>query len=374
MSMVPTRSSASSSHGWRDEDAETCRLSLDIVRRTGERRHLSLHVGHYALLQSHRSEYRAACRTAEEGLRLAVEVRDAYQYMTAQFYHAWALLHLGQWGELRRVLRDGLEMAERNGHHLWARAFRFHTAWLLTQAGDFARARALCERERQPGEEVQLGENLGSIVLGFANVGLSRFPEALRAFKEVTGRLESGRVLMDWILNLPLRLGLGEYWLVRRQFGRAREQMQELCRLAAAPGERTYLALGHQGLAEATLGEGDRAKAEREVAEALGVLDGIRGAAGGVASLRHGRARRGSARPPVESGGLLGPRRRRARSTGNLPKGRRRSVSILPGPTSGRGRSQEREGDGRHCATAKGTAPGRAGRRSGSSQRHQRPS
>ena len=163
-------------------------------------------------------------------------MRDAYHYMTAQFYRAWALLHLGQWGELRRVLRDGLEMAERNGHHLWARAFRFHTAWLLTHAGDFARARALCERERQPGEEVQLGENLGSIVLGFANLGLSRFPEALRAFKEVTGRLESGPVLMDWILNMPLRLGLGEYWLARRQFGRAREEMEELCRLAAAPG------------------------------------------------------------------------------------------------------------------------------------------
>jgi tetratricopeptide (TPR) repeat protein len=203
-----------------------------------------------------------------------VEVRDADHYMTAQFYRAWALLHLGQWGELRRVLRDGLEMAERNGHHLWARAFRFHTAWLLTHAGDFARARALCEQERQPGVEVQLGENLGSIVLGLANLGLSRFPEALRAFKEVTGRLESGPVLMDWILNMPLRLGLGEYWLVRRQFGRAREQMQELCRLAAAPGERTYLALGHRGLAEAALGEGDRAMAEREVAEALRVLDG----------------------------------------------------------------------------------------------------
>ena len=112
-------------HGWRDEDAETCRLSLDILRRVGERRHLSLHVGRYAHLQSHRSEYRAACRTAEEGLRLAVEVSDAYHYMAAQFHRAWALLHLGEWGELRRVLRDGLEMAERNGHDLWARTFRF---------------------------------------------------------------------------------------------------------------------------------------------------------------------------------------------------------------------------------------------------------
>jgi hypothetical protein len=80
---------------------------------------------------------------------------------------------------------------------------------------------------------------------------------------------------MDWILNMPWRWGLGEYWLAHRQFGRAREQMEELCRLAAAPGERTYLALGHRGLAEATLGEGDRAGAEREVAKALGVLDGF---------------------------------------------------------------------------------------------------
>ena len=51
--------------------------------------------------------------------------------------------------------------------------------------------------------------------------------------------------------------------------------MEELCRLAAAPGERTYLALAHQGMAEAALGAGDRARAEREVGEALGVLDGF---------------------------------------------------------------------------------------------------
>ena len=79
---------------WRNEDAEACRLAMDIVRRGGERRHLSLHVGRYAYVQSHRSEYRAACRTAEEALRLAVEVSDAYHYMTAQFHRAWALLHL----------------------------------------------------------------------------------------------------------------------------------------------------------------------------------------------------------------------------------------------------------------------------------------
>jgi DNA-binding winged helix-turn-helix (wHTH) protein/tetratricopeptide (TPR) repeat protein len=359
--------------GWRDEDAETCRVSLDIVRRAGERRHLSLHVGRYAHLQSHRSEYRAACRTAEEGLRLAVEVRDAYHYMTAQFHHAWALLHLGEWGELRRVLRDGLEIAERNGHDLWARAFRLQTAWLLTHVGDFDGARALCEQERQPGTEAQLGTFLGSIVLGFAELGSRRYGAALRAFEEVTGQSKDRLTLMDWILNMPLRLGLGGYWLARRQFGRAREQLEELCRLAGAPGERTYLALGHQGLAEATLGEGDRVRASREVAEALAVLDGFEApvaewrvcATAARVEEAHGRRsraaaywRRGAATLDRLAAGL--------QDDGDLHRAflARPAVETV-------GRSAMRTSD---AAGARGAAPDRAGRRLGSSRRPRRSS
>jgi DNA-binding winged helix-turn-helix (wHTH) protein/tetratricopeptide (TPR) repeat protein len=261
--------------GWRGEDAETCRLSLDILRRAGDRRHLSLHIGRYIYLQSHRSEYRAACHTAEEGLRLAVEVSDAYHYMAAQFHRGWALLHVGDWGEMRRVLRDGLEMAERNGHDLWARAYRFQMGWLLTHVGHFAQARALCERGRQPGTEVRRGAYFGSMVLGFAELGLGRYAAARRAFGEVTGYPEKGGpLLMDWILNMPARLGLGQHWLVRRQFDRACEEMHEVCRLAGRSGERTYLALGHEGLAEAALAQRDIPAAERALSEALHAIDG----------------------------------------------------------------------------------------------------
>jgi len=161
-------------------------------------------------------------------------------------------------------------MAERNGHRFWARAFRFQTAWLLTQVGNFASARALCEQERPLGEEVQADQLLGSIVLGFAHLGLKRHAAALRAFQEVTAQ----STLMRSILDMPLRLGLGQHWLASRQFGRAREQLQELCRLAALSGERTYLALGHQGLAEAALAQRELPAAEREVSEALQAVKG----------------------------------------------------------------------------------------------------
>lgn len=256
--------------GWRDEDAEACRLAIDALRRTGERRLLSLHVGRYAHLRSYQADYRAASRIAEEGLQLALEVSDAYHYMTCQFHRAWALLHLGEWRELRDVLRDGLQMAERNGHRLWARGFRFQTAWLLTHVGNFGSARALCEQERPLGEKVQMDQLLGSIVLGFAHLGSKRHTAALCAFQEVTAQ----SMLMRSILQMPLRLGLGQYWLARGQLGRAREQLEELCRLATTSGERTYLALGRQGLAEAALAQRDLPTAERELSEALHAVGG----------------------------------------------------------------------------------------------------
>ena len=235
---------------------------------------MSLHLCHYAYLQCHRSEYRAASRTAEEGLRLALEVGDAYVYMTCQFHRAWALLHVGEWGDTRRTVHDGLRMAERNRHHLWARAFRFQAAWLLVHACDFDSARAACEGELGPLREGQLGELLGAIVLGFAQLGSKRNAAALRIFEGVAARAGGRSVLMDWILQMPLRLGLSECRLARREVDQAREQAEELCRLAATAGERTYLALGRRVLAEAALAARAGPSVERAVAEALDAVAG----------------------------------------------------------------------------------------------------
>src|SRR5262249_43972071 len=152
--------------------------------------------------------------------------------------------------------KDGLQMAERNGHHLWARAFRVQVAWLHSQACDYAGARALCTEALEPVQEARLGALFGSVVLGFAYLGSRQHAPARGAFGGVAEQGTQGPVPMDWILQMPLRLGLSELWLDRRAFGRAREQAETLRRLAATPGEYTYLALGHRGLAEAALGEG----------------------------------------------------------------------------------------------------------------------
>jgi DNA-binding winged helix-turn-helix (wHTH) protein/tetratricopeptide (TPR) repeat protein len=261
------------SRGWRQEDVGACLEAMAAARQVGDRAALSLFVARAAYLQCHQSQYREGCRTAEEGLQLTLETDDAYRYMVCQFHRAWALVHLGEWGEALASFADGMQKAQRNGHRPWERSFQFGTALLHVEAGDFASARALCERELGRPDEVQLGRFLGLIVLGRAHLGLEQPERALQCYLEVRQHLEDEHILMDWILRLPLHLGLAECWLAQGQVERARREAVVLCELAARPPERTYLALGRRMLAETARIAGDRVRAGRELALALSVLD-----------------------------------------------------------------------------------------------------
>jgi len=260
--------------GWRDEDARACTEAMESARQAGDRFALNLHVGRCAYLLCHRSEYQAACDMAREGLLLSVEFHDAFPYMSCQFHRGWALLHQGELGQALGVLTDGLQMAERNGHRPWARVFRFGMAWVYEQAFHFEAARALCEQELDRTQEPLLGQFLGLIVLGAAQLGLRQHERALRVLTETAQRVEQGHGLMDWILRMPLHLGLAECRLARGELEHARREANQLCELAARPPERTYLALGGQMLAEIALTERNEARAEAALSKALITLEG----------------------------------------------------------------------------------------------------
>jgi tetratricopeptide (TPR) repeat protein len=259
---------------WRDEDAQACAEAIEAARQAGDRTLLSLHVGRYSYFQFARSEYRAACHTAEEGLQLALEVGDVFNYLVCQFSRARALLHLGQWGQTLGILKDGIQMAEKNGHHPWAMIFRLGLAWLHAEAFDFERARELCEPvlKQTPEGYIQL---VGLIWLGLAHLGLKEYERAFDCFSEITRRLERERLWMNWIFQMPLRHGLSQYWLTQREFERARQEAERLCELAAQPGERTWLALGQRTLTEIALAEQRWDQVEVELSRALAAVEGI---------------------------------------------------------------------------------------------------
>lgn len=262
--------------GWREEDAQACAAAVEAARRAGDRVLLSRHLAHAAYFQCLRSEYRSSCQTAEEGLQLALEVGHAYYYLICQCYRARALLHRGEWGEMVRVLTEALAMAERNGHRLWTMHLRLLMAWLHEEACAFDAARALCEHALTQAQEVDYGYGirLSLILLGRAHLGLGDNERAFDSFSEASQRRDLGQGSIDWILEMQLRHGLSEYWLARKELGRASQEAERHCELAAQPGERTYLAIGRRALAEIALAGRKWDQADAEISGALAILEG----------------------------------------------------------------------------------------------------
>jgi tetratricopeptide (TPR) repeat protein len=261
---------------WRGEDEQACEKAIEAAKQAGDRALLSMHVARRVYYLCLRSDYESACRVAEEGSWLTLEAGDGFDYLYCLFYWAWALLHAGKWGKLRAVLRTATDLAERNGQNLLAALFNLETAWLHQQAFDFRGARDLCERILSPttAGKHETGNALGLILQGTAHVGLGRYDSALECFNELAYRLEHDQVLMEWMFRLPLQYGLSLCLLGQGELVRARQEAETLCELASLPGERTYVALGRQMLAEVALAGGDWNRADREITHALDSLKG----------------------------------------------------------------------------------------------------
>ena len=262
---------------WQEEDAMACAQAVDSARRADARAQVGLHVRRLAYFQALQTRYGEARRAAEEGARIALAEGDVSEYLTGLFFWGWTLLHQGQWGEQRRLLGEGLHLAERNGHRQWAALFRLELAWLYEQVGDFPEALSLCEAVRKESQTIHLeyGQLLSTVLLGHAHLGFEEYDRAFTCFTDITQRLQRERLLMDWICRMPLLLGMSEYWLKQKNFARARHEAEQLCILAARPGERTYLALGYRLLAEIALAQSKWEEAEKAVTQAIVVLDGV---------------------------------------------------------------------------------------------------
>jgi DNA-binding winged helix-turn-helix (wHTH) protein len=264
-------------HGWRDEDADACAAALEASRSGGDQAQLGLLAGRFSYFKTLRSEYGEANLMAAEGGRCALESGNPFEYMLSLFFRAWALLHQGEWGEMRRILEAGVRAADKNSHYLWAVLLRFELAWLHLEAFDFECARTLCDQGLSQAQEARhpYGQLLGSTLLGLVYLGLGDHLEAARRFEEISEQLRRERVLMDWIVRLPLLRGLCTCRLAQGRWRDARIAAERLNDIAGACGERTYLALGHCALGQAAWAVQDAEGTDREFAEALATLEGV---------------------------------------------------------------------------------------------------
>ncbi len=263
-------------HGWRPDDARACADAVEAVRAAGDPGLLSQHLLRLSSFQCSHAEYRAAFDTADEGLALAFEAGNAYDYLSCQHFRARALFLLGAWGAMLETLRDALAMAERNGHIGWAQLFRLELASVHLAAYDFAGAAALAAEEHARATRLgnETGRTFSEMVLGLAQVGLGE-PERARELLAARLAAASNLPAPSWLGTVRARLGLAEASLAAQDWEAAREHAAALRELAAASGERTYLGFACVALIEAATRQQRWDAAEEHARDALAAIDGV---------------------------------------------------------------------------------------------------
>jgi len=256
--------------GFRAEDRAVCSESVSVLGKQDQRALLVAHYGRSAMFENVAGDYRAARDLAARGLALSVETGDLFDHLLSQYSHAWALLHLGEWGAMQRALSEEIELAERNDHPLWAAVFRLQSAWLLIEAGAFARAEIACSAAIEVGREGRhgLSQGLGHMLRAAVHVGAGR-PDAARAdLRAIDERLPAEGIVLEPTLQPVLATVRAQAALAAGDDA-ATLAAQRVLELTAETGERTLRAHGHRVLAQIALRAGRPAEAARAIEPAL---------------------------------------------------------------------------------------------------------
>jgi DNA-binding winged helix-turn-helix (wHTH) protein len=259
-------------HGWTADDFQSCVAAAEAARKAEDRVFLGLHMMHCSFFLSYCSREREACRAADEGLRIGLETNDSFLYISCQYFKAWAVLHLGEWGQAMQMVRDGLQLSESSGHGTAAVVLRMIEARLRLQAFDFRAAREMAEHTLTSARE-GFPRLITLVALAEALLGLGAYDAALKCFAEIDEAPQNSGFRLDWIFHLPLARARAELWLRRREFARGRQDASRLCELAALSGQRTYLALGRRLLAEIAIAEGHHEEAESQIEQARAAIE-----------------------------------------------------------------------------------------------------
>src|SRR5262249_35490994 len=120
---------------WRAEDCEVCASASDTIHRLSRSGPFAYHQMIHSHVQVLRGDYATALARLETGIPKSNETTSMMAHFFALSGKTLALLQSGRLGELITLLRDGREMAERNGTAPWM--FTFREAWLRTAVLDF---------------------------------------------------------------------------------------------------------------------------------------------------------------------------------------------------------------------------------------------
>lgn len=261
-------------HGCRVEDVRMAEAVAAAAVAAGDRELVAQASAQLAGFLCARAEYRAAARTAHEGVEIAREMGNPYVYLWAHLVEVAALQDLGQWGTALAKIEEGLRIGVEVGHGHLSSLLRSQVASLRIHACDFTGAAAIARSELRRKALTAEARRRAVFELGFACLGLGEHDEALAAFRAPQIVRRGNVSALPWAEQVRLHHGLAHVWLGRGELAKARDEAEALHGLATTADEPVARTVAAQALAEIALLEGRRDQADSALEDALAAVAG----------------------------------------------------------------------------------------------------
>jgi tetratricopeptide (TPR) repeat protein len=272
---------------WRKEDADLCASAHTTLHNLGDSDILPFHKMIYAHVQILHGNYREAFEIFEAGLPKMDHTTNLMTHFFALSGKTIALLRVGQLGEVLRIVRAGIEMAEKNGNDPWL--FNFREAWLRTLVFDFDGARRICDTILQAKAEYPTGQpdTIARIAAGYsramrttssfaaAYVELDRheYDHAIEHFRQVRSPELTPKFFLHWIWRMMAQLGLSNVWLLSGNILNARLEADLLLKSALSTADPHMQALAWEMKTRVAMAEKDWIGAREYVQQALAIVE-----------------------------------------------------------------------------------------------------
>jgi len=263
-------------NGWTRRDANICAEARKKIRQLQGMDLPAYYEVLYAHVQALSGEYLDSLDIADAGLRKARETQSLVVYLSSLSSKSLALIHLGRWGELRRVLEHGIELAEKNGNEPWAGIFRAMLAWLHMQSCDFDEAQRLGEEILLTHTEEPAGQAqcIALLTAGYSDLATGQPAAALPLFIKVRDRQSKPKVFLQWYWRMISEFGIVGALLESGELEKAQAAAEQFVKEADATADPALRSPAWDTLARVAAANGDLPRAlectDRAIAEMKG--------------------------------------------------------------------------------------------------------
>ena len=218
-------------------------------------------------------DYRWALEKANLAIREMTETASPAAYLNALGAKALSLLHLGQFGEVLRIVRAGRETAEKNEVEPWM--FTFREAWLRSLCFDFEGVRRLGTvkvRSDSDRHAVQ-PKAIALVAAGYAKLYEHKHDEALDCFAQVLDADVTPNFFLHWHWRIQAHLGLTAALLRSGNLAQARVEAARCLESAQSTADPNLKALASEMSARVAFADHDSLSCVQHIQNALAIVE-----------------------------------------------------------------------------------------------------